>query len=153
MPTILLTEPTNLRIRSFDNVNNKVTLEWDAPDSNGGLPIVGYVITFSEDNNKWVPYKSVFPYIPTNAEEAAAASYNKLSGEINGNTVIFERIPNNVEIRANTIYYISVFSGNERGLSSVPATIIVKTSEFVGFMHKPFPVPHQRFPEGSSSSE
>jgi len=129
LPTIVLTEPTNLRVKSFDNVNNKVTLEWDAPDSNGGLPIVGYVITFSEDNNKWTPYKSVFPYRPTNAEEAAAASYNKLSGEINGNTVIFERIPdNNVEIRANTIYYISVFSGNERGLSSVPATIIVKTS-------------------------
>jgi hypothetical protein len=128
LPTIILTEPTNLRIKSFDNINNKVTLEWDAPDSNGGLPIVGYVITFSEDNNKWLPYKSVFPYRPTNAEEAAVASYNKLSGEINGNTVVFERIPNNVEIRANTIYYISVFSGNERGLSSVPATITVKTS-------------------------
>ena len=31
-------------------------------------------------------------------------------------------------MKQNTIYYISVFSGNERGLSSVPATIIVKTS-------------------------
>ena len=124
----ILTEPTNLRIKYFDNINNKVTLEWDAPDSNGGFPIVGYVITYSEDNNKWLPYKSVFPYKPANAEEARTATFNKISGEINGNTVIFERILNNVEIRANTIYYISVFSGNERGLSSVPATIIVKTS-------------------------
>ena len=124
----ILTEPTNLRIKYFDNINNKVTLEWDAPDSNGGFPIVGYVITYSEDNNKWLPYKSVFPYKPTNATEAAAVTFNKISGEINGNTVVFERIFNNVEIRANTIYYISVFSGNERGLSSVPATIIVKTS-------------------------
>jgi hypothetical protein len=124
----ILTEPTNLRIKYFDNINNKVTLEWDAPDSNGGFPIVGYVITYSEDNNKWLPYKSVFPYKPANAEEANTATFNKISGEINGNTVIFERILNNVEIRANTIYYISVFSGNERGLSSVPATIIVKTS-------------------------
>lgn len=33
-----------------------------------------------------------------------------------------------IEIRANTVYYISVFSGNVRGLSSVPATITVKTS-------------------------
>jgi hypothetical protein len=126
--TSILTEPTNLRIKYFDIINNKVTLEWDAPDSNGGLPIVGYVITFSENNNTWAPYKSVFPYKPTNAAEAAATTFNKLSGEINGNTVIFERIPNLIEIRANTIYYISVFSGNERGLSSVPATIIVKTS-------------------------
>jgi hypothetical protein len=124
----ILTEPTNLRIKNFDNINNKVTLEWDAPDSNGGFPIVGYVITYSEDNNKWLPYKSVFPYKPATAEEARAATFNQISGEINGNTVIFERILNNVEIRANTIYYISVFSGNERGLSSVPATIIVKTS-------------------------
>lgn len=126
--TSILTEPTNLRIRYFDIMNNKVTLEWDAPDSNGGLPIVGYVITYSENNNTWAPYKSVFPYKPTNAAEAAAVTFNRISGEINGNTVIFERIPNLIEIRANTIYYISVFSGNERGLSSVPATIIVKTS-------------------------
>jgi len=126
--TSILTEPTNLRIRYFDIMNNKVTLEWDAPDSNGGLPIIGYVITYSENNNTWAPYKSVFPYKPTNAAEAAAVTFNRMSGEINGNTVIFERIPNLIEIRANTIYYISVFSGNERGLSSVPATIIVKTS-------------------------
>jgi len=128
IPTTILTEPTNLRVKFFDNINNKITLEWDAPDSNGGFPIVGYVITYSEDNNKWLPYKSVFPYKPTNAAEAAAVTFNQISGEINGNTVVFERIFNNVEIRANTIYYISVFSGNERGLSSVPATIIVKTS-------------------------
>jgi len=59
---------------------------------------------------------------------AAAATYNPISGEINGNTIVFERIPNAVEIKTNTVYYISVFSGNERGLSSVPATITIKTS-------------------------
>lgn len=121
----ILTEPKNLRIQDYDRINNRITLIWDAPDSNGGLPIVGYVITYSEDNNTWAPYKSVFPVKPTSAE---SASYNPISGEINGNTIVFERIPNAVEIKTNTVYYISVFSGNERGLSSVPATITIKTS-------------------------
>lgn len=124
----LLTEPTNLQIKDYDNINNKVTLVWDAPDSNGGLPIVGYVITYSIDNKTWAPYKSVFPYKPLNSAEAAAVRYNPISGEINGNSVIFERIPGLIEIKTNTVYYISVFSGNERGLSSVPATITVKTA-------------------------
>lgn len=124
----LLTEPTNLQIKDYDNINNKVTLVWDAPDSNGGLPIVGYVITFSVDNKTWAPYKSAFPYKPLDSAAAAAVRYNPISGEINGNSVIFERIPGLIEIKTNTVYYISVFSGNERGLSSVPATITVKTA-------------------------
>jgi len=126
IPTTALTEPTNLRITNYDNVNNRITLVWDAPDSNGGFPITGYVITYSIDNKTWTPYKSILPNGPT--DPSGGASYNKISGELNGNTVIFERIPNLIEIRANTIYYISVFSGNVRGLSSVPATITVKTS-------------------------
>jgi hypothetical protein len=101
---------------------------WDAPDSNGGFPITGYVITYSIDNKTWTPYKSIFPYKPLTADAIAAATYNAVSGEINGNSVIFERIPGSVEIRANTVYYLSVFSGNIRGLSSVPATIQLKTS-------------------------
>ena len=132
IPTTVLTEPTNLRITNYDGELNKVTLTWDAPNSNGGFPITGYVITYSKDNKTWEPYKSVFPYNPATAGVGAAtaspASFNPVSGEINGNSVIFERIPGSVEIRANTIYYISVFSGNVRGLSSVPATITVKTS-------------------------
>jgi hypothetical protein len=130
IPTTTLTEPTNLQIKEYDNINNRITLGWDAPESNGGFPITGYVITYSVDNKTWAPYKSVFPYNPATAGAgAAAATYNRVSGEINGNSVIFERIPGSVEeIRANTIYYISVFSGNVRGLSSVPATITVKTS-------------------------
>lgn len=121
----ILTEPTNLKIQEYDRVNSRITLVWDAPDSNGGFPIVGYVITYSEDNNTWKPYKSVFPLKPV---DAATATYNPISGEINGNTVVFEQIPNAVEIKTNTVYYISVFSGNERGLSNVPATITIKTS-------------------------
>lgn len=160
IPTTVLTEPTNLRITNYDGELNKVTLTWDAPNSNGGFPITGYVITYSKDNKTWAPYKSVFPYNPATAAQAAGviaaaaatatganaadaaiaantaaaaviaagATFNPVSGEINGNSVIFERIPGSVEIRANTIYYISVFSGNVRGLSSVPATITVKTS-------------------------
>jgi hypothetical protein len=129
IPTTTLTEPTNLQIKEYDNINNRITLGWDAPESNGGFPITGYVITYSVDNKTWAPYKSVFPYNPATAGAGAApATYNRVSGEINGNSVIFERIPGSVEIRANTIYYISVFSGNVRGLSSVPATITVKTS-------------------------
>lgn len=129
IPTTILTEPTNLQIKEYDNINNRITLGWDAPESNGGFPITGYVITYSVDNKTWAPYKSVFPYNPATAGAgAAAATYNRVSGEINGNSVIFERIPGSVEIRANTIYYISVFSGNVRGLSSIPATITVKTS-------------------------
>ena len=124
----ILTEPINLKIKEYDIINNRITLVWDAPDSNGGFPIVGYVITYSEDNNTWKPYKSVFPYKPADETAAADATYNPISGEINGNTVVFERIPNIVEIRTNTVYYISVFSGNERGLSNVPATITIKTS-------------------------
>jgi len=129
IPTTVLTEPTNLQIANYDNELNKVTLTWDAPNSNGGFPITGYVITYSKDNKTWEPYKSVFPYNPATAGVGATpATFNPVSGEINGNSVIFERIPGSVEIRANTIYYISVFSGNVRGLSSVPATITVKTS-------------------------
>ena len=132
IPTTVLTEPTNLQIANYDNELNKVTLTWDAPNSNGGFPITGYVITYSKDNKTWEPYKSVFPYNPATAAQAGVgatpATFNPVSGEINGNSVIFERIPGSVEIRANTIYYISVFSGNVRGLSSVPATITVKTA-------------------------
>jgi hypothetical protein len=64
------------------------------------------------------------------AEDAVikAATYNPVSGEINGNSVVFEPIEGSVEILANTVYYLSVFSGNVRGLSSVPATLTVKTS-------------------------
>lgn len=159
IPTTILTEPLNLRITSYDSELNKITLVWDAPESNGGFPITGYVITYSKDNKTWAPYKSVFPYNPATAGAAAgviasaaataaganaaaaasaanlasaavikAATYNPVSGEINGNSVVFEAIDGSVEIRANTVYYLSVFSGNVRGLSSVPATITVKTS-------------------------
>ena len=128
IPTTILTEPLNLRITSYDSELNKITFVWDAPESNGGFPITGYVITYSVDNKTWAPYKSVFPYKPEGAAAVAAATYNRVSGEINGNSVVFERIPGSIEIRANTVYYISVFSGNVRGLSSVPATLTVKTS-------------------------
>jgi len=128
IPTTILTEPLNLRITSYDSELNKITFVWDAPESNGGFPITGYVITYSVDNKTWAPYKSVFPYKPEGAAAVAAATYNPVSREINGNSVVFERIPGSIEIRANTVYYISVFSGNVRGLSSVPATITVKTS-------------------------
>lgn len=123
IPTTILSEPTNLRIREYDNVNNKITFVWDAPESNGGFPITGYVITYSVDNKTWAPYKSVFPRTPSDD-----ATYNRVSGEINGNTVVFESIAGSTPIKANTVYYISVFSGNVRGLSSVPATITMKTS-------------------------
>jgi hypothetical protein len=78
------------------------------------------------NNKTWAPYKSVVPYKP--AEGDGPPTYNQVSGEINGNSVIFERIPGSVEILDNTVYYLSVFSGNERGLSSVPATLTLKTS-------------------------
>lgn len=123
IPTTVLTEPTNLRISEYDIENNKITFVWDAPESNGGFPITGYVITYSVDNKTWAPYKSVFPRTPS-----SDATYNRVSGEINGNSVIFENIAGSTPIKANTVYYISVFSGNVRGLSSVPATITVKTS-------------------------
>jgi len=125
IPTTLLTEPINLRITEYDNVNKRVTLFWDAPNSNGGFPITGYVITYSVNNKTWAPYESVFPYKPA---AGTMASYNPFSGEINGNSIVFQRKPNTVEIIDNTVYYISVFSGNASGLSSVPATITLKTS-------------------------
>lgn len=126
IPTTILTEPTNIRISEYDNINKLVTISWDAPNSNGGFPITGYVITYSVDNKKWAPYESVFPYKPPTG---TYASYNPFSGEINGNSVIFKNKPNYIEkILDNTIYYISVFSGNLRGLSSVPATITLKTA-------------------------
>lgn len=122
IPTTILSEPTNLRITQYDNINNRITLVWDAPNSNGGFPISAYVITYSIDNKKWDPYKIVFPAV------SVSNTYNPISGEVNGNTVVFERVPGSVEIRANTVYYISVFSGNVNGLSSIPATITLKTS-------------------------
>lgn len=129
IPTTILTEPLNFRVTNYDSELNKITIVWDAPESNGGFPITGYVITYSKDNKTWAPYKSVFPYNPATAGAGAApATYNPVSGEINGSSVVFERIPGSVEILANTVYYLSVFSGNVRGLSSVPATLTVKTS-------------------------
>jgi len=103
IPTTILTEPLNLRITSYDSELNKITFVWDAPESNGGFPITGYVITYSVDNKTWAPYKSVFPYKPEGAAAVAAATYNPVSREINGNSVVFERIPGSIEIRANTV--------------------------------------------------
>jgi hypothetical protein len=125
IPTTALSPPTNLTVTEFDFSNNHITLRWDAPDSNGGFPITGYVITYSKNNKTWEPYKSILPNGPTSGPNF---SYNQISGELNGNSIIFEKIPGSIEITGNTIYYLSVFSGNERGLSSVPATITVKTS-------------------------
>jgi hypothetical protein len=126
IPTTLLTEPTNLRISNYDNENKRITLTWDAPDSNGGFPITGYVITYSVNNKTWAPYESVFPYKPP---AGVVPTFNQISGEINGNSVVFQKKPGLVDdIADNTVYYLSVFSGNERGLSSVPATITLKTS-------------------------
>ena len=125
IPTTALTAPTNFAVTAFDNVLNRITLRWDAPDSNGGFPITGYVITYSVDNKTWAPYTSI---LPNGVRTGADASYNAVSGELNGNTVVFERKPGSIEILTNTVYYLSVFSGNERGLSSVPATLTFKTS-------------------------
>ena len=125
IPTTVLTEPMNLRIGIYDNINKRVTLNWDALESNGGFPITGYMITFSVNNKTWEPYESVFPYKPA---VGSVATYNPISGEINGNSVVFQRKAGSIEIRDNTVYYLSVFSGNVRGLSSVPATITLKTS-------------------------
>ena len=125
IPTTALTAPTNFVVAAFDVVLNRITLRWDAPDSNGGFPIVGYVITYSVNNKTWAPYSSILPNGPTTG---ADASYNPISGELNGNSVVFERKAGSIEILTNTVYYLSVFSGNERGLSSVPATLTFKTS-------------------------
>ena len=125
IPTTALTAPTNFVVTAFDVVLNRITLRWDAPDSNGGYPITGYVITYSVDNKTWAPYTSI---LPNGVRTGADASYNAVSGELNGNTIVFERKPGSIEILTNTVYYLSVFSGNERGLSSVPATLTFKTS-------------------------
>jgi hypothetical protein len=125
IPTTALTAPTNLVVSDFDVTNNRITLKWDAPDSNGGFPITGYVITYSVDNKTWAPYTSILPNGPKTGD---TARYNPISGELNGNSVVFEKKEGSVPILTNTVYYLSVFSGNERGLSSVPATITFKTS-------------------------
>jgi hypothetical protein len=125
IPTTALTAPTNFAVTEFDVVLNRITLRWDAPDSNGGFPITGYVITYSVDNKTWAPYTSI---LPNGVRTGPDASYNAVSGELNGNTIVFERKPGSIEILTNTVYYLSVFSGNERGLSSVPATLTFKTS-------------------------
>jgi hypothetical protein len=124
IPTTALTAPTNFVVSAFDVDLNRITLRWDAPDSNGGFPIVGYVITYSTNNKTWDPYTSILPNGPTGAN----ASYNPISGELNGNSIVFEEKEGSIPIRTNTVYYLSVFSGNERGLSSVPATLTFKTS-------------------------
>ena len=125
IPTTALTAPTNFVVSAFDVDLNRITLRWDAPDSNGGFPIVGYVITYSTNNKTWDPYSSILPNGP---KTGADASYNPISGELNGNSIIFEKKTGSIEILTNTVYYLSVFSGNERGLSSVPATLTFKTS-------------------------
>jgi hypothetical protein len=125
IPTTALTAPTNFVVSAFDVVLNRITLRWDAPDSNGGFPITGYVVTYSVDNKTWAPYTSILPNGP---KTGANVSYNPISGELNGNSVVFEKKDGSIPILTNTVYYLSVFSGNERGLSSVPATLTFKTS-------------------------
>ena len=125
IPTTALTAPTNFVVSAFDVVLNRITLRWDAPDSNGGFPITGYVVTYSVDNKTWAPYTSILPNGP---KTGANVSYNPISGELNGNSVVFEKKEGSIPILTNTVYYLSVFSGNERGLSSVPATLTFKTS-------------------------
>jgi hypothetical protein len=117
IPTIALTQPRNL---TADLSGNKIILKWDSPISNGGLPITGYVISYSINNKTWDPYISIFP----NKDGLV----DQISGERNGNTVIFQDISGSISIKNDTIYYISAFSANERGLSSVPATVTIKTS-------------------------
>jgi hypothetical protein len=119
IPTLALTPPRNLVGTLVSGSNNIINLTWDSPVSNGGLPITGYIISFSNDNKKWTPYKSVFP---------TGMRTDPSTGEKNGNYAIFEPIPGSVTIETNQIYYISVFSANERGLSSIPLTISVKTA-------------------------
>jgi hypothetical protein len=125
IPTTALTAPTNFVVSAFDVVLNRITLRWDAPDSNGGFPITGYVVTYSVDNKTWAPYTSILPNGPKTGDNV---SYNPISGELNGNSVVFEKKDGSIPILTNTVYYLSVFSGNERGLSSVPATLTFKTS-------------------------
>ena len=118
IPTLALTPPRNLVAVLSDN--NRVILTWDSPISNGGIPITGYVISFSINNKIWIPYTSIFPN--------ANGPIDPLSGERNANTVIFQDISGSIKVETNTLYYMSVFSANERGLSSVPATATIKTS-------------------------
>jgi len=119
IPTIALTQPRNLVGTLLDGSNNKIYLTWDSPISNGGLPITSYIITYSNDNKNWKPYKSLFPN---------GGSVDTSTGEKNGNYSIFEPIEGIITIDNNQIYYISVFSANERGLSSIPSIISKKTS-------------------------
>jgi len=119
IPTIALTQPRNFVGNLLAGSNNKISLTWNSPISNGGLPLTGYVIAFSNDNKKWIPYKSMFPN----------GNYTDPStGEKNGNSATFESIIGSITIENNLVYYISIFSANERGLSSIPSTISVKTS-------------------------
>jgi hypothetical protein len=117
IPTLALTQPRNLVGTLVSGSVNKINLTWDSPVSNGGLPITGYIIAYSENNKTWIPYKSIFPN----------GIINPSTGEKNANYEVFESITGTVTIKYNQTYYISVFSANERGLSSVPSTITIKT--------------------------
>lgn len=121
IPTLALTPPRNLVADLSDN--NRIILRWNSPISNGGLPITGYVISYSINNKTWIPYTSIFPNKDGPIDE--------ISGERNANTVIVQDASGSIGVKGiqnNTLYYISVFSANERGLSSVPATVNIKTS-------------------------
>jgi len=118
IPTLALTQPRNLVGILIPGSNNRIRLTWDSPVSNGGYPITGYVIAFSENNKTWTPYTSIFPN----------GIVNPSTNEKNANYAIFEPITGSVTININQTYYISVFSANERGLSSVPSTISIKTA-------------------------
>ena len=118
IPTLALTQPRNLVADVSDN--NRIILTWDSPISNGGLAITGYVISYSLNNKIWAPYTSIFPN--------KNGLIDQLTGERNGNTVVFQDISGSFVIKNDTVYYISVFSANERGLSSVPVTTSVKTT-------------------------
>lgn len=119
IPTVALTPPRNL-VGVASSTENIITLSWDSPVSNGGLPITGYIITYSQDNKTWAPYTSLFP-------NRSSGIRDPITGEYNGNTAIFKDIPGSIVLKSNTIYYISIFSANERGLSSIPATKTIKT--------------------------
>lgn len=101
IPTLALTPPTDL---TGQRGNNKISISWLPPTSNGGYPIVSYTVTYSLDNKNW----TVFTTIPF--EYSGGYQYLEVTG-----------------LQNNSLYYIRVYAANKMGPSAYPATIVQRT--------------------------
>lgn len=100
IPTIALTQPLNMAGTRGDQ---QVTVTWTAPASDGGFPIVQYIVQYSLNTVYWTNYSVV-----------SATGVYPQSVTITG-------------LQNNTKYYVGIYAVNTMGASAYPGIIAIST--------------------------